>query len=52
MDESELDRYTLVLLRRPPDAPSFTDEELAAHAVTWWTKQDAIAHGLAQARGS
>jgi uncharacterized protein len=29
VDEDAFDRYTLVLLRRPADAPSFTDEEAA-----------------------
>ena len=113
MDEDAFDRYTLVHLRRPDDAPPVTDEEaaelqrghlafldemvaagrmvvagpvqdgadptlrgiciyacgldeargwaesdpavragrLVVEAMTWWTKKDAIAHGLAQVRG-
>jgi uncharacterized protein YciI len=28
-DEPRFDRFTLVLLRRPPDSPAFSDQELA-----------------------
>ncbi len=42
-----MDSYTLVLLRRPPDSPSFSDEELSALQTQHLAHLDAMrARGL------